>query len=206
MNDSQLLVVDLTSRAMMSDSRITIVQFLNRVVPVFLAPILLLGPLFIALKAQRYEIVSRLQADQMIRWAKSVWPVLASQYSRIQTVDPIAARLYALLSTISLIVLVILFVYSIVRFYAIRGRIRMPGTPEYLTAVLAPVLYLVFAFMDSPRERYTAGFFWVDDFGLYFFRQYVVVIGVAAAVLVGCLTILKIGDKIVSHVNNNHIK
>jgi hypothetical protein len=190
----------------MFEAKIPIVQFLNRTAALFLAPIFLLCPIFMISKAQRYAPISQSQADQIIAWVKPLWPVVELQYAGAEKADSTGARLYALMSIISLIMVIVFFVYSILKFYAARRRIQTPGTSEYVMSVLAPLLYVLFAFFDTPTERYQAGFFWVDDFGIYYFREYVVFVGIGIAVLVCLLTIIKIAGQVVGAENADDIK
>jgi hypothetical protein len=188
----------------MSETGTTLVQLLNRTILLFMAPILVIAPTFMALKHLRYELVSQFQADQMIAWIGPVWPVINLQYAHAKQVDPLGSSYYALLLVISIVIVGIMLFYYVYAYCGARKQMRLPATPEFVAFAVAPLLYIFFAWFDVPNTGTMAGFR-VDGFGLYYFRQYAICIGVGAGVLMCLLVILRVTDEVLRRLYGREI-
>jgi hypothetical protein len=173
----------------------TLFQLLNRSLLLFLPPVLVAAPVFIALKFLRYEAISQSQADQIIAWVKLVLPVIALQYSSTVEVDPIGSRYYALLLVVALVMVAIMFFYCIYKYCMARKYMPMPARREYALCIFAPLMYFFVAWFDFPNSGTVHGFR-ADSIGLYYFRQYVLIVGGAAIILTCFLVILRNADEV----------
>jgi hypothetical protein len=173
----------------------TIGQFPRKFVTRFFLAGLVIVSFFMGLKLLRYEMISQSQADQIIAWVKPVWPVLASQYSWAEDADPLGSRYYALVVVAALVTLASMYLYAVCRYYVEREYIRMPVRPEFVASAIAPFVYVYFSWFDVPNTG-THGGFWVDSFGTYYIRQYVVFFGVGMLILFFLLVMLRVMDEL----------
>lgn len=182
----------------MSAPEITLVQLLNKALLLFLAPVLFVVPIFIALKSLGFEALSQTQADHIIAWVKPFWPVITSQFKAARQADPLGSQYYALLIISVLIIVFIMFSYYIYRYSVARKYISKPARPEFVACMLAPLLYIYFAWFDVPNTGTVMGFS-ADSIGFYYFRQYAIFLIVGAEILICLLVTLRVTDGVYRH-------
>jgi hypothetical protein len=178
----------------MGANEITLVQLMNRILVLFLMPALFIIPIFIALKFLRYEIISEAQADQIIAWIKPLWPVIVSQYANAKR-DPLGSRYYALLAIAVLILVVVMLIYSLWKYYKMRKCISMPGPREFALCAFTALLYLFLSLFDEPDARNIKGF-WADGFGVYYIRQYLFFLVAGSSITICFLVMARLADEI----------
>lgn len=175
----------------MSAKQITLARLFTRMTVIFLVPTICVAAILVVLKLIRCEVLSQGQADEIVRWVKPIWPVIAQQYSFAERADPLGARYFALLVLILLMVLSLVSVCLTFEFLVNRKRLNMPVGREWTIAVSGPVLYVFFAFFDLSVGSYAKGQFWVDPLGIYYFRVCLVFMGVGMSNLFSLLSITK---------------
>ena len=173
----------------------TLFQILNKGLLLFLARGLVVPLILIALRFLRYEAISQSQAGRIIAWVKPALPVIALQYSSAVQADPLGSQYYALLLFVALAVVAIMFFYCVYKYCMARKYILMPARREYALCIFAPLIYFFVGWLDVPNSG-TAHGFKADSFGLYYIRQYVLIVGCGGIILMCFLVLLRVIDEV----------
>jgi hypothetical protein len=161
-------------------------QFVGQRFNVFFFVASLVPCAFLVLKFAGLEIVNISAADSIARVLGFIWPVLPSQYAALKSLatDHDASN-YSIFFLCLFLVGALFLIVFISDCLKVGKAIKRASWGELLIMSILICLSYYVLFLDIPKTYPKPMFnFYVDQFGLYYLRQFVMFLGVYFAVMV----------------------
>jgi hypothetical protein len=172
-------------------------QFVGQRFNVFFFVASLVPCAFLVLKFAGLEIVNISAADSIARVLGFIWPVLPSQYAALKSLatDHDASN-YSIFFLCLFLVGALFLIVFISDCLKVGKAIKRASWGELLIMSILICLSYYVLFLDIPKTYPKPMFnFYVDQFGLYYLRQFVMFLGVYFAVMMLVALVLMSGAR-----------
>ena len=174
----------------------TLTAIMNKAMVLVALPGFSVTPILMLLKLLHFHAISDAQADWIIALVEPLWPVITLQYESAKKLDSLGSTYYAVLAIVSLVIVVIMLVFSLFRYCVAHRSLQMPSAGEILLCLPIPAVYFIFAVSDAPGEHYAGRWhFFPDYFGAYYIAQYIRFVGCGALTVFCILIVVRVAEE-----------